>query len=243
MLTPDAAVTARIALERDAGKRLRLLGAAVADRAGNAGRSRPKMRALVAAPGGRLRWREVATPPPPGPKGAIVHPIACATCDMDCPVMLGATQIPLPLHLGHECVAEVLSVGEQVMTVRPGERVIVPFQINCGECAPCRAGHTGNCASVPPLSMYGFGLGTGHWGGAFSDELRVPYADAMLVALPDGIEPAAAASLADNVCDAYRHIGPHLPRVLAADPNAEVLIVAAVGGARCSPRAPRCTPV
>lgn len=229
MLTPDAAVTARIAFERDVGKRLRLLGATVADRVGSAGRSRPKMRALVATPGGKLYWRAVATPPPPGPKGAIVHPIACATCDMDCPVMLGATQIPLPLHLGHECVAEVLSVGEQVMAVRPGERVIVPFQINCGECAPCRAGHTGNCASVPPLSMYGFGLGTGHWGGAFSDELRVPYADAMLVALPDGIEPAAVASLADNVCDAYRHIGPHLPRALAADPDAEVLIVAAAG--------------
>lgn len=142
--------------------------------------------------------------------------------------MLGATPVALPLHLGHECVAEVLSIGEQVTSVRPSDRVIVPFQISCGECAPCRAGRTGSCTSVPPLSMYGFGVATGHWGGAFSDELAVPYADAMLVALPDAIDPAAAASVADNVCDAYRHIGPHLPAVLTADPDAEILILAAV---------------
>jgi alcohol dehydrogenase len=216
-------------LERDAGERLRLLGAAVADRSWGGARARPRMRALVAAPGGRLRWRSVATPPPPGPLGAIVHPLAASTCDMDCPVMLGATQILLPLHLGHECVAEVLSVGEQVRTVRPGDRVVVPFQINCGSCPRCKAGYTGSCTTVPPLSMYGFGIGTGHWGGAFSDELRVPYADAMLVPLPAGVDPAAAASVADNVCDAYRHIGPHLPGLLATDPDAEVLIIAAVG--------------
>jgi alcohol dehydrogenase len=75
--------------------------------------------------------------------------------------------------------------------------------------------------------MYGMGLGAGHWGGAFSDRLAVPYADAMLVALPEGIEPEAAASVADNVCDAYRHMGPYLPDLLARDANAEVLIFAA----------------
>jgi len=52
----------------------------------------------------------------------------------------------------------------------------------------------------------------------------VPFADAMLVALPDGIEPAAAASVADNVADGYRTVaGP-----LAAAPGEEVLIA---GGA------------
>ncbi len=187
------------------------------------------MRALTAAPGATLRWREVAAPPAPGPLGAVVHPIASSTCDMDCPVLLGATQIPLPLHPGHECVAEVLSVGSQVMTLRPGDLVIVPFQINCGACLPCHTGHTGSCTGVPPLSMYGFGFAGGHWGGAFADELAVPYADAMLVALPERIDPAAAASVADNVCDAYRHIGPHLPAVLATDPDARVLVVGAGG--------------
>lgn len=239
LLMPDAASATRASFERDAGERLQRLSATVADRTWGGARNRPRMRALTAAPGARLRWREVAAPPPPGPLGAIVRPIAASTCDMDCPVMVGATPIALPLHLGHECVAEVLSVGEQVSTVRPSDRVIVPFQINCGECAPCRAGHTGSCMSVPPLSMYGFGVATGHWGGAFSEQLAVPYADAMLVPLPDGIDPAAAASVADNVCDAYRHIGPHLPAVLADDPDAEILILGAVS--RRSLFTPSCT--
>jgi len=233
-LTPNAAAATPVLLERDRAQRLRRLGAAVGDRASQRFRAtRPRMRALQAAPGARLRWRDVPVPAPPGPDGAIVHPIACSTCDLDCGIALGATQFALPLHLGHECVADVLAVGERVSTVKPGDRVIVPFQINCGTCTPCHAGRTGSCTSVPPASMYGMGLAGGLWGGAFADQLPVPYADAMLVALPEGIDPVAAASVADNVCDAYRHIAPHLPALLEEDPDAEVLIVAAT-----NPRTP-----
>jgi alcohol dehydrogenase len=186
------------------------------------------MRALVAVPGGRLRWRSVPTPQPPRPGGAVVRPIAIATCDMDPLIALGASPFPLPLQLGHECVAEVLAVGHDVATIYPGQRVVVPFQINCGSCPACQAGHTSNCSSVPPISMYGFGLAGGHWGGALADQLAVPYADAMLVALPDAIEPAAAASVADNICDAHRHVAPHLPKLLRRDPDASVLILGAL---------------
>jgi alcohol dehydrogenase len=186
------------------------------------------MRALSAGPGARMRWRDVPAPPPPGPLGALVHPIAVATCDLDRALLLGATPFALPLHAGHECVAEVLAVGAQVTSVVPGQRVVVPFQISCGACGPCRAGLTANCASVPPLSMFGFGVGGGHWGGALCDQLAVPFADAMLVALPEGIEPEHAASVADNISDGFRHIGPHLPALLRRDPDAEVLIVAAL---------------
>jgi alcohol dehydrogenase len=218
-----------VAFERNGEQRVRRLGAALSERATLRGRgARPKMRALQAGPGMRLRFRDVPAPPPPGPGEAIVHPIACSTCDLDCAIALGATQFALPLHLGHECVAEVLTVGERVTSVKPGDRVIVPFQISCGECAPCRAGRTGNCSSVPPVSMYGMGLLAGHWGGGFSDQLAVPYADSMLVALPDGIDPVLAASVADNICDAYRHMAPHLPALLENDPEAEVLIIGAM---------------
>jgi alcohol dehydrogenase len=227
-LSPGAAAAMPVMLERDNQERLHRLAATIGDGARQRVRpTRPRMRALIAAPGGRLRWRDVPAPPPPGPLGAVVHPIATSTCDLDCPLALGATQLALPLHLGHECVADVLAVGERVTTVKVGDRVVVPFQINCGVCEPCRAGRTGSCTGVPPISMYGMGLAAGHWGGAFSDQLAVPYADAMLVALPDGIDPIAAASVADNVCDAYRHIAPHLPPLLQNDPAAEVLIIAA----------------
>jgi alcohol dehydrogenase len=113
--------------------------------------------------------------------------------------------------------------------VRPGDRVVVPFQISCGTCANCRVGRAGNCLGVPPLSAYGMGLLTGHFGGAFAERLAVPYADAMLVRLPDGVDPVAAASVSDNICDAYRHVAPHLPELLRVDGDAEVLILAALG--------------
>jgi alcohol dehydrogenase len=229
LLAPTAAVAGRAALERDAALRWeRLRAAALERRRERRHPSRRRMRALRLSPGARLRWENAPAPPPPGPGQAVVHPIAVATCDLDRQILLGAAPFPLPLHFGHECVAEVLAVGDDVQGVRPGDRVVVPFQISCGRCRACRAGRTGNCLSVPPLSMYGFGVTGGHWGGAVADELLVPYADAMLVPLPDGVDPAAAASVADNVADAYRHIAPHLPALLEADPDGDVLLVGAV---------------
>ncbi len=223
---PVGLVAARVMLERDAGLRAARLRAAAGAAARR--RERRKMRALVLGAGGRLAWRSVPAPPAPGPLAAVVHPIAAATCDLDRALALGATPFPVPLTFGHECVAEVLAVGSDVTGVRPGQRVVVPFQISCGACEPCRNGHTANCAGVPPLSMYGFGLVGGHWGGAVADELAVPFADAMLVPLPDRIDPVAAASVADNVSDGYRHIGPHLPALLEGGRDAGVLIIGAL---------------
>ena len=226
LLTPGAGAAGPALLERNRAQRLERLLRTAAGGAARRTAGRRRMRALVAAPGARMRWRSVPAPAPPGPEQAIVHPLAASTCDVDCPLALGAMNLALPAHLGHECVAEVLAVGERVRTVKPGERVVVPFQISCGCCSRCRAGCPGSCLSVPPLSAFGMGVGGGHFGGAFSDELAVPYADAMLVPLPRGVAPAAAASVSDNVADAYRHVAPHLPALLDADADARVLIVA-----------------
>jgi alcohol dehydrogenase len=225
---PAGPVAGRIMFERGADQRLRRLRQAAADATRQRVRAtRPRMRALTLLPGGRLKWRSVPAPPPPGPLGAIVRPLAVATCDLDRPMGLGATPFLTPLGFGHECVAEVVSVGADVATVRPGQRVVVPFQISCGECSACRSDRTGNCEAVPPIAMYGFGVTGGHWGGAVADELAVPFADGMLVPLPDGIEPAAAASVADNVSDGYRHIVPHLPALITAGHDARVIVIGA----------------
>jgi alcohol dehydrogenase len=226
LLTPNALAAGRLPLYRDIRTRARR----IIDVARSTRRPahRP-MRGLIASPGGALRWRSIPSPLLPGPSGALVRPLTVATCDLDRAVMLGRSPFPLPLHLGHECVAEVTQVGDEVTSVRVGDQVVVPFQISCGRCAACLRGHTGSCLSVPPASMYGFGLGGGLWGGALADVMAVPYADAMLVALPAGVNPVAAAGVADNVCDAYRQVAPHLPSLLAADPDAETLIAGHLG--------------
>jgi len=230
LLSPAAAVAGRLAVERGAVERRDRLVEAARDRIRQRRRpTRPKMRALIASGGATLTWRSVPVPPPPGPAAALVRPIAVATCDLDRALVLGATPFPLSLCVGHECVAEVLEVGDQVATVRVGQRVVVPFQINCGQCGSCLAGRTSNCTGVPPLSMYGFGVGGGHWGGMLSEQVAVPFADAMLVPLPAGMDPVAAASAADTMSDAYRHIGPHLPGLLRRDPDAEVTVIAGLG--------------
>jgi alcohol dehydrogenase len=222
LMTPDALAAARLSLQRDVGLRVQRIGT-VARSAGK--RDRARMRGLIASPGGSLQWRSVTRPALPGPQGALVRPIAVATCDVDRPMMLGRTIFPLPLHLGHECTAEVAQVGTAVTSVRVGDRVVVPFQVSCGQCAACRRGHPANCVSVPPASMYGFGISGGLWGGALADLMAVPFADAMLVRLPEAVDPTAAAGVADNISDAYRQVAPHLPELLAADPDAETLIV------------------
>jgi alcohol dehydrogenase len=179
------------------------------------------MRSLVLEDTRRLAWREVPEPERRHEREALVRPLAVATCDLDQPMIFGETPFQLPIHLGHECVAEVVEGPEGFA---PGDRVVVPFQISCGTCERCRRGLTGNCDSVPPLSMYGFGGLGGEWGGMLSDLALVPYADAMLVPLPEGVDPVLVPSAADNMTDGWRAVAPALAELPAAD-------VLVVGGA------------
>ncbi len=83
-------------------------------------------------------------------------------------------------------------------------------------------GWTNACSNEPPCA--GYGLGThpdGEYGGALSDFVRVPYADTMLVKLPESLSPEAGAGLSDNVADGYRTVADGL----AQFPGEPVLVV------------------
>ena len=182
------------------------------------------MRQLTFTQAGELEWREVEPPRIESDGQALVRPVAVATCDLDLALIRGRVPVGREFAFGHEGVAEVLEVGDSVEGVAPGELVSVPFQISCGHCARCRKGQTGNCESVEFLSSYGLPLGPDN-GGLLSDVVRVPFADAMLVALPEAVEPAAVASLSDNIPDAWRTVAPQLEEY----PGARVLICAGAG--------------
>jgi len=132
--------------------------------------------------------------------------VAVATCDFDHLIVAGLTPIETGSAIGHECVAEVLAVGSEVDTVRPGDLVIVPYQVSCGDCTRCRAGLTGSCNRVPWLSCFGLGDFGGGFGGAMADRMVVPYADAMLVAAPAGVAPEVLAAMSCNLCDALNTV-------------------------------------
>ena len=172
-----------------------------------------------------LSWREAPAPRLGSDAAALVRPVAVATCDLDALIIGGTSPFPPPFAIGHECVAEVLEVGDAVGSVQPGQLVSVPFQISCGECPACRQGRTSNCSGVAFMSSYGFGPAVEQWGGFLSDVVCVPCAEHMLVPLPDGLEPAAVASASDNISDAWRAVGP----ALAEHPGADVLVVGGAG--------------
>lgn len=70
-----------------------------------------------------------------------------------------------------------------------------------------RHGRVEVCENVPPLSSYGLGsIGGTRWGGALADLVDVPFADAMLVPIPDELDARHLASLSDNMPNAYRAI-------------------------------------
>jgi alcohol dehydrogenase len=182
------------------------------------------MRQLTFIEPGRLEWWDVDEPRLAGDREALVRPLCVSTCDLDAAIVHGRAPFEGPFAFGHECVAELVDAGDAV-GLDPGRLVSVPFQISCGECERCRTGRTGNCTGVPRMSMYGLGRLGGDWGGFLSDTVRVPFADHMLVPLPEGVSPEAAASVSDNVTDAWRTVAPHL----VERPGARVLIVGGAG--------------
>ena len=186
------------------------------------------MQQLTFVKKGKLQWREVTKPRITNNLNAIVRPFAAAKCDLDNAFLFNNFGLKLrignylkqidpnykkifgnllngPFPFGHECVAEVLELGDGVQNFKEGDIVSVPFQISCGSCLNCKQGFTSSCFDVPPISMYGFGNHLAY-GGAMSDFLSVPYADAMLVKIPTGHDPIHLASLSDNIPDAYRHL-------------------------------------
>jgi threonine dehydrogenase-like Zn-dependent dehydrogenase len=201
---------------------------------------------------GRLAWRERDAPSVQDPGDAIVRPFIAGRCDGDTvpihrpvsramqarmaigaidPVVgciCGAVPFKGPFAIGHECVAQVVAVGTGMQQIRVGQTVVVPWAVSCGTCPRCRRGLTSKCATTTSrtLAAYGFGPASGPWGGMIVDELRVPFADHMLVPVPAGVAPLRVAAAGDNLADAWRSV----VAPLGERPGASVLIIG--GGAK-----------
>ncbi|WP_422114962.1 alcohol dehydrogenase catalytic domain-containing protein [Brachybacterium sp. UNK5269] len=119
---------------------------------------------------------------------AIVRITSTAICGSDLHLyevlgpFMGAGDI-----IGHEPMGIVQEVGKDVTHVRPGDRVVVPFNISCGHCAMCSQGLQSQCETTQVheygsgASLLGFSKLYGQVPGGQAEYLRVPHADYGLI--------------------------------------------------------------
>jgi alcohol dehydrogenase len=157
------------------------------------------MRALVYDTfAGPVQVADVADPIAPD-GGAVIRVAASGLCRSDWHAWAGHDDsVHLPHVPGHEFAGVVASVGAGVERWRVGDRVTAPFVNGCGRCEWCRSGQAQVC---PDQTQPGFT----HWG-SHAELVAVRAADLNLVALPDGIDDAAAASLGCRFATAYRAV-------------------------------------
>jgi len=125
--------------------------------------------------------------------GVLLKIISTNICGSDQHMVRGRTTAPAGLILGHEITGEVIEVGRDVLFVKKGDIVSVPFNIACGRCRNCNEGKTGICLTVNPArpgAAYGY-VDMGGWVGGQAEYVMVPYADFNLLKFPDKDEAMA----------------------------------------------------
>ncbi|MDC0948590.1 zinc-dependent alcohol dehydrogenase family protein [Gammaproteobacteria bacterium] len=137
--------------------------------------------------------------PTPVDDGVVVKVEATGVCRSDWHGWVGHdADIELPYVPGHELAGIVAAVGQNVENWNVGDRVTVPFVSGCGACPQCHDGHQQVCDRQ-------FQPGVTHWG-SFAEYVSLHRADLNLVALPEAIDFATAASLGCRFVTSFRAV-------------------------------------
>ncbi|MGQ4360348.1 zinc-dependent alcohol dehydrogenase family protein [Streptomyces sp. SAS_272] len=147
---------------------------------------------------GQSAWEDVPDPAVKEPTDAVVRVGAVTICGTDLHILKGDVPEVRPgTVLGHEAVGEIVEIGSDVRTVRPGDRVLVSCISACGRCRYCREAAYGQCRG-------GGGWILGHLiDGTQAEYVRVPHADLSVHALPAALESKDAVLLADIFPTSY----------------------------------------
>ncbi|MGN9805837.1 zinc-dependent alcohol dehydrogenase [Micromonospora sp. L32] len=139
-----------------------------------------------------VRVQEVPDPRIEEPSDAIVRITSTAICGSD----LHLYEVLAPYLkpgdvLGHEPMGIVEEIGPGVTRLEPGDRVVVPFNISCGDCWMCRRQLYAQCETTQVTSegkgaaLFGYTSLYGSVPGGQAEYLRVPHAQFGPVKIPE----------------------------------------------------------
>lgn len=160
--------------------------------------------AILFETNGSLEVRNDVEVADPGPGEVRVRTGASGVCHSDLSVVNGTLPLPTPIVLGHEGAGIVEAVGDGVTSVAPGDKIVVSWVPQCGECYMCNHGQPYLCEKNATaamgglidgstrLSSQGTALHQMGMAGSFSDTMIIPEISAVKV---DADVPLAVAAL------------------------------------------------
>ncbi|MGY1734860.1 alcohol dehydrogenase catalytic domain-containing protein [Geodermatophilus sp. SYSU D00684] len=131
--------------------------------------------------------------------------------------------------MGHEPMGIVREVGSAVTAVKPGDRVVVPFNISCGTCWMCSQGLQSQCETTQNrdqgfgASLFGYTKLYGQVPGGQAEYLRVPFGNTLPIKVPDGPPDDRFVYLSDVLPTAWQAVQ------YAATPPGGTLLVLGLG--------------
>jgi threonine dehydrogenase-like Zn-dependent dehydrogenase len=170
------------------------------------------MKALVWHGTADIRCESVPDPVIEQERDAIIKVTSCAICGSDLHLydhfMPGMKSGDI---MGHETMGEVVEVGSAAKnSLKVGDRVVIPFTIICGECEQCKRGNFSVCERTnrnkkiadtafghTTAGLFGYTHLTGGYAGGQAEYLRVPFADATHIKVPEGISDEKLLFLSD----------------------------------------------
>jgi glutathione-independent formaldehyde dehydrogenase len=148
------------------------------------------VRAVVYKEPYKVAVENVPDPKIEHPQDVIVRISSTAICGSDLHIYEGRTAAKPGIVFGHENLGIVEEIGSGVVSLKKGDRVVMPFNVACGFCFNCERGYTAYCLTVNPGfagGAYGY-VAMGPYMGGQAQYLRVPFADFNALKLPPGTE-------------------------------------------------------